>query len=163
MSPTASTFASRTAVPLTSLRCNGVSHAEQMPEWNETGYDLLKQDRYVYAFLSGPGTEVKVGMVGVSERLAPRLREVAKKWNDPALQMVGSSVVPNVDSQTVESIEAVIRHWLVFAAGFEHSGRVDGLRVPTPPPGDWSELLAEAVAFALDSAIWVRRPRLGVQ
>ena len=76
-----------------------------VPEWNETGYDVLKQDRYVYAFLTGSGAEVKVGMVGVSGRPAPRLREVAKKGNDPDIQMVGSCVVPNVDSQTIETVE----------------------------------------------------------
>ncbi len=106
----------------------------EVPEWNDTGYDLTRQERFVYAFLTSSGTEVKVGMVGVEARLAPRLREVAKKWNDPGLRMVGHWVVPHVNSQTVEHVESVIRHWLVVAAGFEHSGRVDGLTVPTPPP-----------------------------
>lgn len=87
----------------------------------------------MYAFLAGDGSEVKVGMVGAAERLVPRLREVSVRHHDPDLRMVARVAVPNVDSQTVERVEAVIRHWLVAAATFEHAGRVDWLEVADPP------------------------------
>lgn len=129
-----------------------------MPEWNAAGYDLLRQDRFIYAFLPESGFEVKIGMVGEHASLERRRREVARRWGYSDLKLVGHAVVPKVDSQTVEHVEAVIRHWLVVAANFRHAGRVDWLQVPTPSPEDWDALLAEAVAFALDSTMWRRAP-----
>ena len=97
-----------------------------------------------------------------AHRTNVRMREMVASSGCPGvsrrrLRIVGHCVVPNVNSQTVEHVEAVIRHWLVGAAGFEQSGRVDWLTVPMTPPADWSALLAEAVEFTLDPGVWTRR------
>ena len=160
-------------VPLGSAAVPEARDPLAVPEWNETGYDLVRQDRYVYTFLTGSCAEVKVGMAGVKGRLGARLREVAKKWNDPEIRMVGSAVVPDVDSQTVESIEAVIRHWLVLAAGFEHSVKSTGsacrLRRPMIGRRSWLRLSSSPLTAqygfgghhqGLASEIWpARNPR----
>lgn len=115
--------------------------------WNATGYDLSRRERWLYAFLTVDGIQVKVGLVLTKERLAGRLREVARK--NPGLTQVAATPLRGVTHQEAEHIESVVRHWLCASSGFDHSGLVDWLNVPDPPPEDWQALLDGAVAASL--------------
>jgi hypothetical protein len=115
--------------------------------WNSTGYDLNRGERWLYAFLTADGSRVKIGLVLTKGRLTGRVREVARK--NPGLAEVAATSLSGVTHQEAEHIESVVRHWLCASSGFEHSGLVDWLNVPAPPPADWQALLDRAVAASM--------------
>ena len=79
-------------------------------DWNETGYDLIRADRWLYVF-GAPGDDVvKVGLVLLEERLKPRLREVAKKLGTE------SYMVDNADELKPEWFEGQSRVGLTAGA-----------------------------------------------
>ena len=101
-----------------------------MHEWNAIGYDLLRTDRWLYAFATADNTLVKIGMVLTEQRLRPRLSEVRQKSGHRDLIEVWRSRVPASTHEEVEHIEAVVRHWLTGKAGFSYVGQVDWLAAP---------------------------------
>ena len=121
-----------------------------MHEWNAIGYDLLRTDRWLYAFATADHRLVKVGMVLDERRLRPRLTEVRRKSRRPDLEEVWRSVLTAVTHEEAEHIESVVRHWLTGVAGFSYVGEVDWLAAPeTLDPSDWSVVLDLAVAESL--------------
>lgn len=116
-------------------------------EWNATGYDLLRADRWLYAFASADCKLVKIGMVLVGERLRPRLTEVRRKSGRPDLVEVWRGCMASTTHEEAEHIESVVRHWLTGAAGFSYVGQVDWLATPKGfGPADWDLVLTAALA-----------------
>jgi hypothetical protein len=64
-----------------------------MADYSPDGYDMTRQPRSLYAFLSADRARMKVGMVGRPERLGPRLAEVTRKRGEAGLRMVASVLV----------------------------------------------------------------------
>lgn len=121
-----------------------------MHEWNETGYDLLRTDRWLYAFATADNSLVKIGMVLTEQRLRPRLTEVRRKSRRSDLTEVWRGRLPETTHEEAEHIEAVVRHWLTGKAAFSHVGLVDWL---APPAGfdvtSWADVLNQAVSESL--------------
>lgn len=145
-----------TRVEVASGDCRGVhvnmvrARSERaVVEYSLHGYDMSRQQRHVYAFLTSDGARVKIGMVGHEDRLALRLVEVTKRSGEPGLSMVASVSVEDVNEHEIEDIEAAMRVWLTLAAGFSHAGRVDWLDVPDTHRVDWKGLLERAKAAVL--------------
>jgi hypothetical protein len=121
-----------------------------MHEWNATGYDLLRTDRWLYAFATADNTLVKIGMVLTEQRLRPRLSEVRRKSGHRDLIEVWRGRVPESTHEEVEHIESVVRHWLTGQAGFSYVGQVDWLATPMDfDTSAWSTVLDDAVAAAI--------------
>lgn len=93
---------------------------------------------------------VKLGLVLAPDRVARRLNEVArhKTVGREGLLLVAQTPLEETNHAEAEHIEAVARHWLCKARGFEHAHLVDWLIVPEQPPHDWQVLLDEAVRAA---------------
>lgn len=121
-----------------------------MHEWNETGYDLLRTDRWLYAFATADHSLVKIGMVLTEQRLRPRLTEVRRKSRHSDLTEVWRGRLPETTHEEAEHIESVVRHWLTGNAGFAFVGQVDWL---APPAGfdvtSWADVLNQAVSESL--------------
>lgn len=121
-----------------------------MHEWNETGYDLLRTDRWLYAFATADHSLVKIGMVLTEQRLRPRLTEVRRKSRRSDLTEVWRGRLPETTHEEAEHIESVVRHWLTGKAGFSYVGQVDWL---APPAGfdvtSWADKLNQAVSESL--------------
>lgn len=114
-------------------------------DWNETGYDLIRTDRWLYVFGVPDDAVVKVGLVLLEERLEPRLREVAKKSGKPDLRLLGASAMVNVNHEEAEHIESAVRLWLTRCRGCEFVGVVDWIRGPSTTC-DWQAMLDDAVS-----------------
>lgn len=121
-----------------------------MHEWNETGYDLLRTDRWLYAFATVDNALVKIGLVLTEHRLRPRLTEVRRNSRHTDLTEVWRGRLPETTHEEAEHIESVVRHWLTGSAGFSYVGQVDWL---APPAGfdtaSWAAVLDEAVESAV--------------
>jgi len=109
---------------------------------------MARGDRWLYAFAGAGSATVKIGLVLREDRLVPRLREVQRFTCQADLRQVAASILHGVNHPEAEHIESVVRHWLCGGAGFAHSGLVDWLVVPDPPPEDWQSLLDSAVRAA---------------
>lgn len=121
-----------------------------MHEWNETGYDLLRTDRWLYAFATADNSLVKIGMVLTEQRLRPRLTEVRRKSRHSDLTEVWRGRLSETTHEEAEHLESVVRHWLTGKAGFSYVGQVDWLAPPLGfDPHSWAVVLDEAVASAL--------------
>jgi hypothetical protein len=119
-------------------------------EWNATGYDLLRADRWLYAFATEDHRLVKVGMVLVEERLQPRLAEVRRKSKRPDLSEVWRGCMSGTTHEEAEHIESVVRHWLTGNAGFSYVGQVDWLASPPAfDRADWEHVLDCALRESL--------------
>ena len=114
-------------------------------EWNETGYDLIRTERWLYVFGGPNDSTVKVGLVLLEERLEPRLREVAKKHGRPDLEQRAAAPLKEVTHEEAEHIESAVRWWLTRNRECEFVGVVDWLRGPSIDC-DWQTMLEDAVA-----------------
>lgn len=121
-----------------------------MHEWNDTGYDLLRTDRWLYAFATADNALVKIGMVLTEKRLRPRLTEVRRKSRHSDLTEVWRGHLPRTTHEEAEHIESVVRHWLTGTAGFSYVGKVDWLAPPAGFDGAlWAVVLNQAVSESL--------------
>ena len=66
---------------------------------------MARRDRCVYAFLSGDGRRVKIGLVNSVTSLAERLRRVAKDCQESDLRMVAYVTVHDIDGHEVEDVK----------------------------------------------------------
>lgn len=121
-----------------------------MHEWNEIGYNLLRKDRWLYAFATADNSLVKIGMVLTEQRLRPRLTEVRLKSRRRDLTEVWRSRLPETTHEEAEHIEAVVRHRLTVKAAVSYVGLVDWL---APPAGSdvisWADVLNQAMSESL--------------
>jgi hypothetical protein len=129
-----------------------------MADYSPDGYDMTRQTRCIYAFLSADGARVKVGMVGRAERLGPRLAEVTRKRGEAGLHLVASVLVHDLSEHEAEDTEAALRLWLSSSSGLTHAGLVDWLIVPPGADLEWQKLL-EAGLAAITSWRVATRPR----
>ena len=112
-----------------------------------SGYNLLRTEQWLYAFLAADIGEVKVGLVSRPDRIPKRMVEVQRKTSIEHLELVASAPIGTVNDQEAEHYEWVVRHYLTVRHGFVHSGRTDWLALPDPPPTDWHVLLEAALGF----------------
>jgi hypothetical protein len=119
-----------------------------MAEYSKHGYDMTRQARCFYVFVSADRLWAKVGMVSREDRLAPRLREVMKRSAEEGLRHVATVTPQGMNEHEAEDTEAAIRTWLARRTGARHTGLVDWMAVPPKSDSEWQRLLemaAEAV------------------